>query len=81
MNLNIHNKLFLICDIDTNNVYQCYYHDKLYHIVNFNDLGVYPETKDGDISQCVSKDINSDIMQSMIKINLPEKITNKIIKD
>ena len=81
MHLNIHNKLFLICDIDTNSVYQYYYHDKLYHIVNFNDLGVYPETKDGDTSQCVSKDINSDIMQSIIEINLPEKITNKITKE
>lgn len=81
MHLNVHNKFFLICDTDTNSIYHYYYHDKLYHMVNFNDLGVYPETKDGDTSQCVSKDINSDIFQNIIEINLPEKITNKIIKD
>jgi hypothetical protein len=81
MHLNIHNKLFLICDTDTNSVYQYYYYNKIYHIVNFNDLGIYPEIKDGDTSQCVSKDINSDIIQSIIEISLPEKITNKINKD
>jgi hypothetical protein len=81
MHLNVHNKLFLICDADTNSIYKYNYHDKLYHIVNFNDLGVYPEIKDGDISQCVSKDINSDIIQNVIDINLPEKITYKITKD
>jgi hypothetical protein len=81
MHLNVHNKLFLICDTDTNSIYKYNYHDKLYHIVNFNDLGVYPEIKDGDISQCVSKDINSDIIQNVIDINLPEKITYKITKD
>ena len=83
MNLNLENKLILICDIDTANVYQFYNKIAEYHVVNFNDLGVYPENVGNvvDTSQLISKNIYAGKITNANDINLPEKITNKLSKD
>ena len=83
MNLNLENKLILICDIDTGNAYQFYYKIDEYHVVNFNDLGVYPEVPGNmtDTSQLISKNIYSGKIKNANDIKLPDKITNKLSKD
>ena len=83
MNLNLENKLILICDIDTANVFQFYNKITEYHVVNFNDLGEYPEIAGNvvDTSQLISKNIYAGKINNANDINLPEKITNKLSKD
>ena len=83
MHLNIENKLILLCDITLGKVYQYIKTIKDYHVVNFKDLGIYPEVteKTVDATQFISKDIYADNINNIIEINLPEKITNKLIKD
>ena len=81
--LNVENKLILICDIDGKKIYLNEKLKKLFHVVSFNDLGVYPEgqTEKQDNIQNESKDIYSYASYSDFDINLPEKITNKLIKE
>ena len=83
MHLNLENKLVLLCDITLGKVYQYINHIKEYHVVNFKDLGIYPEIteKTLDTTQSISKNIYADKITNIIEINLPEKITNKLIKD
>ena len=82
INLNLENKL-IKCDIDTGNAYQFYYKIDEYHVVNFNDLGVYPEVPGNmtDTSQLISKNIYSGKIKNANDIKLPDKITNKLSKD
>lgn len=81
--LNVENKLILICDIEAKKIYLNEKLKKLFHVVNFNDLGIYPEgqTDKQDNIQNESKDIYSYASYSDFDINLPEKITNKLIKE
>ena len=81
MHLNVQNKLILLCDIDKGEVFQYINKVSLYHVVNFNNLGIYTESNNIDILQCISKNIYSDYNNSIIDINLPEKITNKLKKE
>ena len=83
MHLNMENKLILLCDITLGKVYQYIKNIKEYHVVNFKDLGIYPEVaeKTVDTTQFISKDIYADQITNIIEINLPDKITSKLIKD
>ena len=82
MNLNVENKLMLLCDIDDGKVFQYCNTIKHYHVVNFEDLGEYADNSgNSDTSQCISKNIYSDMITNAIEISLPEKMTNKIIKE
>ena len=82
MHLNVENKLILLCDIDERKVFQYCNTIKHYHVVNFEDLGKYADNSgNSDTSQCISKNIYADMITNVIEINLPEKITNTIIKD
>ena len=84
MHLNVDNKFILICDIDEGKVHKYINYIKEYHIVDFKDLGVYPENPPNNIDpiQLTSKNIYSDsINNNLIEISLPEKITSKLSKD
>ena len=84
MHLNVDNKFILICDIDGGKVHKYINYIKEYHIVDFKDLGIYPENPPNNVDpiQLTSKNIYSDsINNNTIEIVLPEKITNKLSKD
>ena len=79
--LNVENKLILFVDLDDRKIYQSE-PKNMFHVVKFDDLGVYPEGGVGqDNVQKVSKDIFSYTTADDIETNLPEKITNKLIKE
>ena len=80
--LNVENKLILFVDLDKRKLYQTE-QKNMFHVVKFEDLGVYPEGGLGnqDNIQKISKDIFSYKTSEDIEINLPEKITNKMIKE
>ena len=80
MNLNLPNKTILICDIDTGKInYFCLDYDKHnYHIVRFEDLGIYDNASNNDPSQCISKDAYTGKLSSTLKFSLPERYTEKL---
>ena len=80
MNLNLPNKPILICDIDSGKISSfCLEYDKFnYHIVKFEDLGIYNNPSNIDPSQCISKDAYADKLNIIHKIFLPEKYTDKL---
>jgi len=80
MNLNLPNKPILICDIDSGKISSfCLEYDKFnYHIVKFEDLGVYDDASNIDPSQCISKDAYTDKLNIIHKIFLPERYTDKL---
>ena len=79
-NLNIINKKILICDVDNHKLYQYYNCNQVQHIVNFNDLGVYPNSEGTDPLNCYSKDINKDCFNNWNEYTLPEHYTKKLNK-
>ena len=84
MNLHIKNKLVLLCDLQTKKVFPYHNTSPFYHVVNFKDLGVYPETqgKEVDTTKLESKNINEgESSAKAIYVPLPEKKTNKATKD
>ena len=82
--LNVENKFILICDIDTRKIHPNEKLKNMFHVVKLDDLGVYPENisndKDNNI-QYESKDIYENGSLEDFEINLPEKITNKLVKE
>ena len=81
--LNVENKLILIVDIENHKIYKNEKLKNTFHVVNFKDLGVYPEgiNVGQDNIQNESKDIYSYNSFDDYDINLPEKLTNKFIKE
>ena len=79
LHLNLSNKVILICDIDGSMVNAFCEEKDMYHVVNFEDLGIYPDNNLVDPSLNVSKDAYtgklSDITQDT---QLPEKYTDKL---
>ena len=79
--INVENKLILFVDLDERKIYQTEQKNN-FHVVKFDDLGIYPENGVAqDNIQKVSKDIFSYTTSDYIETNLPEKITNKLIKE
>ena len=79
MKLNLPNKPILICDIDSGKISSfCLEYDKFnYHIVKFEDLGIY-NSGNIDPSQCISKDAYTDKLSIIHKIFLPKNYTDKL---
>ena len=78
MHLNVANRVFLLCDIDEIKVNAFCNEKDMYHVVNFEDLGVYPETNVIDTSLSVSKDAyTSKITDITQETQLPDKYINK----
>ena len=79
MHLNLSNKVILICDIDCSRANAFCAEKDMYHVINFEDLGVYPENSLIEPSLNVSKDVYtgklSDITQDT---QLPERYTEKL---
>ena len=59
MHLNLSNRVFLLCDIDESKVNAYCGEKDMYHVVNFEDLGIYQETNIVDPTLNVSKDVYS----------------------
>ena len=80
MNLNLPNKAILLCDIDLGKINSlCYEFDKLnYHIVNFDDLGVYNDINMIDHSQCISKEAFNGKYEDIHNSSLPERYSEKL---
>ena len=79
MHLNISNRAFLLCDLDDKkiNAYCC--EKDMYHVVKFEDLGVYPEGNLVDPSLCVSKDLYTDkIFDLTQETLLPDRYSEKL---
>ena len=79
-NLNIINKKILICDVDNHKIYKYFNNNKFQHIINFNDLGVYPVSEGVDPSLLKSKEINNDCFNNWNQYTLPEHYTKKLKK-
>ena len=81
--LNVENKLILICDVDRRKIHQNEKLKNMFHVVKLDDLGVYPEglVNSQDNIQLESKDIYSYSSSEDLDIDLPEKITNKLVKE
>ena len=81
--LNVQNKLILIVDVDNRKVYKNEKNKNTFHIVKFNDLGVYPEgvQNTNENIQYESRDIYSYNSYEDFDIYLPDKITSKLIKE
>ena len=79
MNLNVTNKVFLLCDIDEGKANAYCYEKEMYHVIDFDDLGIYPDNNLVDPTLNVSKDLYtgklSDITQDT---TLPDKYTDKL---
>lgn len=75
--------MILIVDIENHKIYKNEKLKNTFHVVNFKDLGVYPEGLNvgQDNIQNESKDIYSYNSFDDYDINLPEKLTNKFIKE
>ena len=80
MHLNICNRAFLLCDIDKRkiNAYCC--EKDMYHVVNFEDLGIYPESSLVDPLLNVSKDVYTGKLSDLTQENtqLPDRYTEKL---
>ena len=81
--LNVENKLILICNIDNGKVYQYINSISDYHVVNFDDLGIYPENPGNavDTTQLISKNIYEGKIIKVKEIDFPEKLVNKFNKE
>ena len=79
LHLNMSNRVFLLCDIDDSKVNAYCREKEMYHVIKFEDLGVYPESNLVDPSLNVSKDIYTgkitDITQDT---QLPDRYTEKL---
>ena len=77
--LNILNRAFMLCDIDTGKVNVYCLESENYHVVNFEDLGIYNEINMLDPTQNVSKDIYTGRLTDISEdAKLPEKYTEKL---
>ena len=81
--LNVENKLILICDVDRRKIHQNETLKNMFHVVKLEDLGIYQEglPNSQDNIQLESKDIFSYSSSEDLDTNLPEKITNKLVKE
>ena len=79
MHLNISNRVFLLVDIDDSKVNAFCGEKDMYHVVNFEDLGVYPENNLIDPSLSVSKDVYTGKLTDITQdTQLPERYTDKL---
>jgi hypothetical protein len=80
--LNVENKLILICDIDNRKLYKNEKLNNTFHVVYFNDFGVYPDkTNMNENIQLESKEINSYKDYEDFEICLPQHITEKLSQE
>ena len=80
MNLNISNKSFLICDIDEGKASGYCFEKDMYHVIGFDDLGVYPDDNNiVDPTLNVSKDLYTGKLADITQdTTLPDKYTDKL---
>ena len=79
MHLNISNRAILLCDIDDKkiNAYCC--EKDMYHVVNFEDLGIYPDNNLIDPLLSVSKDVYTGKLSDLTSdTQLPDRYTEKL---
>ena len=80
MHLNIYKRIFLVINIDKSDVNAFCTHLDNYHLVNFNDLGIYENKNDDDKLPNLSKDAFTGKVNDMPKdLQFPSKYTIKII--
>ena len=78
MNINITNRVFLLCDIDEKKASGYCGEKDMYHVVNFEDLGIYPESVI-DPSLSVSKDAyTGKVSEITEETQLPDRYTEKL---
>ena len=80
LNLNVINKIILICDVDNHKIKRYKNHKEYQHIIKFEDLGDYSHAEGVDPLTCRSRDINSDCVNNPEAYNLPEHYTKKLKK-
>ena len=79
-NLNLINRALMLANIDNGKVNAFCQENGSYHVVNFEDLGVYNNTNTIDSTQKVSKDLYTGRITDIIEdAQLPEKYTEKLI--
>ena len=81
--LNVSNRVFMLCDIDNGKVNAYIQEKKMYHVIDFENLGVYENNIYNnyitDPTQYISKDIYTDKFSDVTEAaTLPEKYTGKI---
>ena len=79
MHLNLSNRVFLLCDIDESKVNAYCGEKDMYHVVNFEDLGIYQETNLVDPTLSVSKDVYTGKLTDITQdTQLPDRYTDKL---
>ena len=79
-NLNLINRAFMLCDIDTGRASAYCQESEMYHVVNFEDLGIYNnDINIIDPTLSVSKDVYTGKLTDITEgSQLPEKYTEKL---
>ena len=79
-NLNVMNKIILICDIDKHKLYYFLYKNKIQNVINFLDLGIEEKKiirNENEVYR--SKVINLDCNNKSIECKLPIEHTKKLV--
>ena len=81
-NLNISNRAFMLCDIDSGKANAYIQELEMYHVIDFENLGIYDNTNNNNVidpTQFTSKDIYTGKLTDITEDTLlPEKYTEKL---